>query len=97
MGLFGNDSEDNSGGGFLGLFGNSSESEVPPEAAAIDAQIRTNQAELEAKKQSLYKTRLDIIKGEGAQNWTPNTSSPIPPKAARTVGSVGSPFNALTR
>ena len=97
MGLFGNDSEDNSGGGFLGLFGNSSESEESPGAASIDAQIRTNQAELEAKKQSLYKTRLDIIKGEGAQNWTPNMSSPIAPKVTRAVGGAGSPFAGLTR
>jgi hypothetical protein len=97
MGLFGNDSEDNSGGGFLGLFGNTSESESPSESESIDAQIRTNQAELEAKKQSLYKTRLDIIKGEGAQNWTPNTNSPIAAKAPRTVGSGGSPFSALTK
>lgn len=32
-----------------------------------------NQAELEQKKESLYKTRLDIIKGGGAQRWSPET------------------------
>jgi hypothetical protein len=43
-----------------------------------EEQIRTNKAELEAKKQNLYQTRLDIIKGQGAQIWTPNMGSKVP-------------------
>lgn len=45
------------------------------QSAASDlenAQLRQNQAELEQKKQSLFQTRLDIIKGEGGQAWTPS-------------------------
>ena len=37
----------------------------------LNQQIQQNRAELERKKQDLYKTRLDIIKGQGGQNWTP--------------------------
>jgi len=42
----------------------------------VDEQIQTNKAELEAKKQSLYKTRLDIIKSQGKENWTPDPQAP---------------------
>lgn len=35
----------------------------------IEEQINTNKAELEAKRQNLYQTRMDIIKGQGAENW----------------------------
>lgn len=34
-------------------------------------QNRQTQQEIEQKKQSLFQTRLDIIKGQGAQSWTP--------------------------
>jgi|HubBroStandDraft_2_1064218.scaffolds.fasta_scaffold469825_2 hypothetical protein len=44
--------------------------------ALLDQQLRESQAELEAKKQSLYQTRLDIIKGQGGQNWSPNYEPP---------------------
>lgn len=36
---------------------------------AINQQIDENNAELEAKKQNLYQTRLDIIKGQGSQTF----------------------------
>lgn len=35
----------------------------------MEQQIRENQAELEAKRQNLYREKLDIIKGQGAQTW----------------------------
>jgi hypothetical protein len=38
----------------------------------LNEQLRDNKAELERKKQSLYETRLDIIKSQGAQSWSPN-------------------------
>jgi hypothetical protein len=50
-------------------------------------QFAQNQAELERKKRDLYKTRLDIIKGQGAQQWTPNFN-------AGNSGKVGYGANA---
>jgi len=37
----------------------------------IDQQFKHNQAELEQKRKNLYQERLDIIKGQGGQTWTP--------------------------
>ena len=37
----------------------------------LEQQNRQAMAEIEQKKQSLYQTRLDIIKGQGQQSWTP--------------------------
>lgn len=37
----------------------------------INSQIESNKAELEAKKQSLIQTRLDIAKSQGGQSWSP--------------------------
>jgi hypothetical protein len=37
----------------------------------IDQQFKQNQAELEQKRKNLYQERLDIIKGQGGQTWTP--------------------------
>lgn len=45
----------------------------------LAAENRQTQAEIERKKQSLFQTRLDIIKGQGAQSWTP--SKPAMPAA----------------
>lgn len=47
----------------------------------INQQIEQNKAELDAKKQSLYQTRLDIIKGQGTQSFSPGVkgiSAPMP-------------------
>ncbi len=37
----------------------------------VEQQYEQNRAELERKKQDLYKTRLDIIKSQGGQQWAP--------------------------
>lgn len=37
----------------------------------IDQQFKKNQADIETKKRSLYQERLDIIKSQGGQQWTP--------------------------
>jgi hypothetical protein len=55
-------------------------------------QIRTNKAELEAKKQSLFQTRLDIIKGQGKEQWEPNITQPNSRGRAGSGGQAG--FNA---
>lgn len=44
----------------------------------LDEELKFNKSELEAKKQSLYQTRLDIIKGQGQQVWTPDRTSHAP-------------------
>ncbi len=43
-----------------------------------DEQLRMNKAELEAKKQSLYQTRLDIIKGQGGETWKADRNARAP-------------------
>ncbi len=45
-----------------------------------DEQIQQNAAELEQKKNNLFQTRLDIIKGQGSEVWTPR--SPNAPTTA---------------
>lgn len=69
----------------MGLFGGDDN----PNQQANDLasqQIQQNQAEIENKRQSLYRERLDIVKGQGLQTWTPsptisgggnNTQSPL--------------------
>lgn len=37
-----------------------------------DEQIRNNQAELENKRQNLFRERLEVIKGQGGQSFRPN-------------------------
>ena len=38
--------------------------------AKINEEMVKTQAELEQKKKGLYDTRLDIIKGQGGQQWS---------------------------
>lgn len=53
----------------------------------IDQQITQNKAELDAKKQSLYQTRLDIIKGQGTQSFNPTiTGAPAAATPAMGLG-----------
>ena len=63
------------GGDKMGFFGGGGNSGGQDTAQAqsnalIDKQFQTNQAEIEAKKKSLYQERLDIIKSQGGQTWT---------------------------
>jgi hypothetical protein len=50
--------------------------EISESEALMNEQIRNNKVELEAKKQSLFQTRLDIIKGQGGQLWHADRSAP---------------------
>lgn len=52
--------------GFFGSFSNSGEKGKPEEDI-----YSKNQAEIEKKRKDLYQQRLDIIKGQGGQLWTP--------------------------
>ena len=67
------------GGVKMGFFGGDNDrSNQPSESERLAAQqIQENRAELETKKRSLYQTRLDIIKGQGAPIWTPNRTAPV--------------------
>ncbi len=70
----------------MGFFGDDSgQSEA---STLMDEQIRANQAELETKRQNLYSERLDIIKGQGNEVWSPTRPSitgkrPSPAKVAK--------------
>jgi hypothetical protein len=57
-----------------------------------DEQLQMNKAELEAKKESLYQTRLDIIKGQGAQQWEPDKNKRAPVKKGASFPFGGSGF-----
>lgn len=62
------------GGDKMGLFGghNKSGSQQQSESdRLIEEQFNQNQAEMERKRKSLYEERLDIIKSQGGQTWTP--------------------------
>jgi hypothetical protein len=68
----------------MGLFGSDDDQPQPSEADQLASeQLQENQAELEYKKNNLYQTRLDIIKGQGAQTWVPNRNqqAPTPPSS----------------
>lgn len=76
----------------MGFFGGDNEPTRGEELA--QQQIELNQAELEAKRENLYKTRLDIIKGQGAQSFTPDRSSGVSAKPAGAFGMMGNAFAA---
>lgn len=51
-----------------------------------EEQLQMNKAELEAKKQSLYQTRLDIIKGQGGETWSADRNKRAPTQGGRAGG-----------
>lgn len=59
--------------GFFSGGGNSGGQDTQRNAsdALIDQQFKQNQSEIEQKRKSLYQERLDIIKSQGGQVWTP--------------------------
>ncbi len=59
--------------GFFGGGGNSGaqDSGRTESDMLIEQQFKQNQADIQEKKQSLYQERLDIIKSQGKQVWTP--------------------------
>lgn len=57
-------------------------------SSQLEDQNRLQMAEIERRKQSLFQTRLDIIKGQGQQSWTPkplqgSMDEPRPPLSRR--------------
>jgi|GEM_PF-5580117 hypothetical protein len=77
----------------MGFFGGDNDNDDGQSQAdqLASEQLSMNKAELEAKKQSLYQTRLDIIKGEGRQVWTPDYNAKAP-VAKETRLPAGFPF-----
>jgi len=69
----------------MGLFGGGSSSD---QQSASDEIIRKqyyqNQKEIAQKRKALYQERLDIIKSQGGQTWTPNRNSGKGNKAPNT-------------
>ena len=57
--------------GFLG-----GDNGTDEQTALMNQQIEENQAELEEKRDALYQQRLEIIRGQGGQSWTPSINSP---------------------
>lgn len=58
--------------GFFGGGGNNNEGGAND---TLNQQLSQNAAELESKRMNLYKQRLDIIKSQGVQSWSPDRSA----------------------
>jgi hypothetical protein len=58
----------------MGFFGGDNDQSPSQGDQLLTEQINQNKAELAAKQQSLFQTRLDIIKGNNAEQWTPGRS-----------------------
>lgn len=60
----------------MGLFGGDSDDNTPSRGEQLaEEQINMNRQELENKRRNLYAERLDIIKSQGGQSWTPQRNS----------------------
>jgi hypothetical protein len=68
--------------GFFGGDDDQSESE-----RLMQEQIQQNKEELELKRKNLYEERLEIIKGQGGQSWTPTVSSASSSGTGKSSGS----------
>lgn len=70
----------------MGLFGG--DDEASESERLLQEQYDLNRQELELKKANLYKTKLEIIKGQGGESWTPDRSSGIPARKGDTMPKV---------
>jgi len=57
----------------MGLFDDGGNGDNPANTL-IEQQMQRNEAEIESKRQSLYRERLAIIKSQGQQVFTPDQS-----------------------
>lgn len=62
----------------MGLFGGDQQPSKSDEL--IERQYKENQKEIAQKKKALYDERLDIIKSQGGQSWTPKKDEPKKPR-----------------
>lgn len=77
----------------MGLFGGGDDDATKDSNRLIDEQLNTNAAEIEAKRQSLYRERLDIIKGSGGQSFVPDRTSGVSSSSSRPGFHMPKPFN----
>lgn len=57
----------------MGFLGGDNDSPEPSRSEELaNKQFDINQKEIEEKRRSLFQQRLDIIKGQGTETWTPN-------------------------
>ncbi len=71
----------------MGLFGGDDPNQQANDLT--NQQIQQNQAEIENKRQSLYKERLDIVKGQGMQSWSPEMKSTAMGQLSQSVRGIG--------
>ena len=65
----------------MGFFGGDNEGQANE---LVEQQISQNNAEIEQKRQSIAKERLDILKSQGAPRWTPEPlATTISPQQAK--------------
>lgn len=76
----------------MGFFGGDNE----PDNRAndlIEQQMRENDIQIEQKRRDLFATRLDVIKAQGAQKWTPSANftgaQPVPSNRTGYAGNGG--------
>ena len=55
----------------MGFFGGDKDNKPSATDEIIEKQFKQNQAEIEQKRKALTQQRLDVIKSQGAQIWTP--------------------------
>lgn len=76
----------------MGFFGGGDDSPTRGEELA-QQQLELNQQELEQKRQHLYRERLDIIKGQGGEQWSPDRTTGVSqPSDRRTIMGAGAGF-----
>lgn len=65
----------------MGFFGDSDSSVEDQNESILDQEMRRNQAELERQRQSLFETKLDILKSQGGASFEPDRTPTFkPPK-----------------
>lgn len=63
------------GGVRMGIFDGGGDTDSQDRAnALLEEQINQNKAELEQKRKDLVAQRINIIKSQGAEQWTPDRS-----------------------
>ena len=76
----------------MGIFGGDASDEQQEANRLVQEQLQSSAADIEAKRQSLYQTRLDIIKGSGGQSFVPDRTVSA---SSRAGGSKNNKNNGL--
>lgn len=70
----------------MGFLNDDTEDQESPASTLVDQQIESDRVLLENKRQSLFQTRLDLLKSNGRESWTPDTSKARVPTAGAPKG-----------